>query len=218
MQKIALVAVAALLVLYASSCKDDKQPDPIPDPPILYDDYAKLKIGNYWIYQLFDVDSLGNGPALNEFDSTYVSKDTLINGNTYYFLASTIPYTNNFWLRDSLHYLVNEYGKIFFSSEDFTTAFVSMPLFFNQGTTDTTAWVTQKMVGKASPFITPMGEFTTSDFQTIYDMYPNHNQAGTRRVVHKRYSKNIGIVSETIPFFIENIRYREKRLIRYHVN
>jgi hypothetical protein len=217
MQKNALAAAAAFLVLYTSSCKDDKQPDPTPDP-IQYDDYARLKTGNYWIYQLYDVDSLGNGPALNQFDSTYVSKDTQMNGHTYHFLASTTLFTNNSWLRDSLHYLVDEYGKICFSSEDFTTAFVSVPLFFNQGTTDTTAWLTQKMAGKDNPFITPMGEFTTSDFQIIYDMYPNYNQVGTHRVVHKRYSKNIGIVSETIPFYISQVRYQEKRLIRYHVN
>jgi hypothetical protein len=217
MQKIALVAAATFLVLCASSCKDDKQPDPIPDPPIHYDDYAKLKIGNYWIYQLFDVDSLGNGPALNEFDSTYVSKDTQMIGITYYFLASTILYTNNIWIRDSLHYIVDEFGRIMFSSEDFTTAFVSQPLFFT-GSTDTTAWVTRKMADKDLAFTTPAGVFTTSDFQTIYDMYPNYNQAGTRRVVHKRYSKNIGIVSETVPFYIGSIGYREKRLIRFHVN
>jgi hypothetical protein len=217
MKKNVLAATAAFMVLFISSCKDDKQPEPIPDP-IQYDDYARLKTGNYWIYQLYDVDSLGQGPALNEFDSTYVSKDTQMNGHTYHFLASTILYTNNTWVRDSLHYLVNEYGKILFTSEDFTTTFVSFPLFFNQGTTDTTAWVTQKMADKDSPFITPIGEFTTSDFQTIYDMYPNANQAGTHRVMHKRYSKNIGIVSETIPFYINQTSYKEKRLIRYHLN
>jgi hypothetical protein len=44
MQKIAMVAAAAFLVLYASSCKDDKQPETTPNPPINYDDNAKLKI------------------------------------------------------------------------------------------------------------------------------------------------------------------------------
>jgi hypothetical protein len=216
MQKKALVAAAAFLVFYTSSCKDKKQPEP--DPPIHYDDYAKLKTGNYWIYQLFDVDSLGEGPALNEFDSVYVSKDTQMNGNTYYFLASTNLMSNNLWLRDSLHYIVNEYGMIMFSSEDFTTAFVSGPYFFGQDPPDTTAWFTRKMADKDLAYTTPAGVFITSDFQTIYDMYPSHNHAGTHRVIHKRYSKNVGIVSETLPFYIENMRYREKRLIRFHVN
>jgi hypothetical protein len=160
---------------------------------------------------------LGNGPALNEFDSTYVSKDTQMNGNTYYFLASTILHTNNIWLRDSLHYIVDEFGRIMFSSEDFTTAFVSQPFFF-MGSTDTVAWVTRKMADKDLTFTTPAGVFTTSDFQMIFDMYPNHNQDGTHRVIHTRYSKNIGIVSETIPFYISDIRYRERRLIRFHVD
>src|SRR4051812_8612534 len=71
MQKNALVAGATFMALCACSCRDKKTSDPTPDPPVVYDNYTKLEVGNYWIYQLYDVDSLGNGSALNQFDSVF---------------------------------------------------------------------------------------------------------------------------------------------------
>jgi len=51
---------------------------------VVYPDFAMLKVGNYWIYQYFDIDSLGNATATNTYDSCYVEKDTTINGKTYF--------------------------------------------------------------------------------------------------------------------------------------
>ena len=48
--------------------------------------YMPLKIGNYWIYQTYKIDSLGNESIDGAVDSVRVTKDTLINGNTYFVL------------------------------------------------------------------------------------------------------------------------------------
>ena len=217
MQKNALVAGAAFMALCVCSCK--KNSPVIISKPVVYDNYTQLKTGNYWIYQVYNVDSMGNGPALNQFDSTYVRADTVIHGNTYYQVVSTTPpYNYDIWLRDSLHYLVNQYGKIQFSAQDFTNTFTSGPFLFDPQQGDTIAWFTQKMADKNALFNTPAGTFVTSDFQTIYDMYPGHNQAGTHRVIHKRFAGNVGVVSETIPFYALSPGYKEKRLVRFHLN
>lgn len=79
--------------------------------------WTNLDVGNYWIYDRIDVDMFGDTSISIAEDSVYVSQDTVINGNTYHtvvgwWLVSNIPYH----LRDSLQYLVDHTGKIWFSS------------------------------------------------------------------------------------------------------
>ncbi len=207
------IATACLAV----ACKDKGTPEPEPEH---YDNYTQLKVGNYWVYQIFDVDSLGQGPPLNEYDSCSITKDTVINGNRYYYLSSLIPLNDkihNHWLRDSLHYLVDDAGSIRFSSKDFTTAFSTVVT--AMGTPpDTMAVAKEQMESGATYYNTPAGPYTTLNFKTTYEMYPGYQIYGKHRYLHQRHAKDIGIVSATIPFFAGQARYRERRLIRYHLN
>lgn len=203
------ITVTACLIV---SCKDKNQPTP------QYDNYTPLKTGNYWIYQVFDVDEQGYGPPLNEYDSCYISKDSVINGNTYYYLTispvNLLDNTYNKWLRDSLHYLVDHNGNIYFSSEDFTH--VLHAEYFIAGN-DTTSSAVQKMENKNTFFAAPAGNFTTSDCITTLKL----QSPGAPAIVkyqHRRYAKNVGIVSETKPPYASDIRYKERRLLRYHLN
>jgi hypothetical protein len=205
---IQLGAIACLI----ASCKDKHTPVPV------YDHYIPLHVGNYWVYQIFDVDEQGYGPPLNEYDSCYISKDTVINGNTYYYLtispANLPDDTYNKWLRDSLHYLVDHEGNIYFSSEDFTN--VLRAEYFITGT-DTTSSAIQKMEHKNAFFAAPAGNFTTSDCMTTLKLKVQGGPAVVK-YRHRRYAKNAGIVSETRPVFAGDIRYKERRLLRYHIN
>lgn len=211
MKKYTFSALAVSMLLFSYSCKD-KDKAVLPES---YDNYSQLKTGNYWIYNIYDVDSLGNGMATDKYDSAYISGDTVIRGNTYYIKIDHYPGYRSELLRDSLHYLVNEQGTISFSSRDFQSLFYPDHLISGG---DTIARKTQKMTDRDAVFTVPAGTFATSDFQTIYDMYPDYRLAGTHRVIHKRHAKNIGVISETIPFWINNPQIEEKRLVRYHVN
>lgn len=73
-----------LMTCVFAACKKDKPIEPIPTPPVTYPDYSQLKIGNYWVYQHFNIDTNGNAFPLNTFDTCYVEKDTMINGLIYY--------------------------------------------------------------------------------------------------------------------------------------
>ena len=203
------------------SCKKkDETPEPASSPiiPVTYDNYSNLKTGNYWIYERFNLDSLGGTyTSLNVFDSSYVEKDTLINGSTYYKLM-TINYPDNnqyvaSYFRDSLHYIISYPGKIIFSSLNFTDTFYTHHIV--QQTNDTICYVYSKMADDNFSVALPAGNFVTKNFKTTYLMWPNYSFNGPERPMHCRYAKNVGLVEQTLPFYLLPPNYIVRRLKRY---
>ena len=189
--KIALLALFIVMLLIAACNKDKVDNTPLTN----YPNYTQLKVGNYWIYERFEIDTLGNTiSSQNIFDSAYIQKDTLINSLTYFKLLTPNQFANVdiLFLRDSLHYLVNSKGKILFSSQDFTTIFSSSYTLINS---DTVCLIEEKMTDNNTPFSTPSGTFTTANFKATYNMYPNFTWHGTQRYCNTRYAQNVGLVS-----------------------
>lgn len=208
-----VAALAAILFLFAASCKDDVTPG-----TTTYPNYTQLKTGNYWIYEYYKVDSQGNSSMMPLYDSCYVSRDSVINGNTYYYVSGLyLSHINNRWLRDSLHYLVDDTGRICFSSMDYTTTFHEYADLLQPG--DTIALISEKMAENNREYTVPAGTFNTSAFRMEYHFHPPYNIPGMQRYYYRRYAENIGLISETLPFLIGNEPYyMEKRLVRYHLN
>lgn len=203
------------------SCQKETDNSPItPVSETTYPDYSCLKVGNYWIYEQYDIDSLGNAVTKNVFDSCYIEKDTIINNQTYLKMVRPKPYQTNqqdiSFLKDSLHYIINAGGKILFSSEDFSSVFESVYMIAGPG--DTICKMKKQMADKNLSVTTPAGTYTTSDARETYSMYPNWSIAGNKRIRHTRYAEKIGIVVETLPFFSTNPKYIERRLVRFHLN
>ena len=207
------------LALLAFSCtKDDDdtgQPAPVTAP-----NYSQLKVGNYWIYQRFQIDN-GTVTPLNVYDSVYVEKDSVINGNRYYFLnypSIYHGYTESRWVRDSLHYVVTSTGGVDFSSEDFTNEFNHYYQIINAGA-DTVYWTVDQMTDQNLAVATPAGNFVTSNMRTKIVSY-TYNDSAIVRYEHRRFAKNVGIVLENLPEYLLNLqngRWKERRLVRYHV-
>ncbi len=104
-----LMAIAGLLTLAACERTTDS--------PGIAPDYYQLKTGNYWIYenQMLENDTLVQTFA--EADSLFVEKDTLINNIRYFKLRETFHLANPvLFVRDSLGYLVDKSGNVYFSS------------------------------------------------------------------------------------------------------
>lgn len=216
-----IFCIILISTLIYSCKKDDKVIEPNPaNPAPTYANFAQLKVGNYWVYELFDVDSNGVSTTQNKFDSCYVEKDTIINSKTYFKIVKPKPYfatqKDISFQRDSLHYVVNSNGKILFSSQDFSTVFDSQ--YYTATPGDTLCHVIKKMADKDMPVSTPAGSYLTSNAKETFYMYPNWSSAGNPRYKHCRYAENIGIVIETLPFFASLPTYTERRLIRYHLN
>lgn len=202
-----MIAFAA--VLFFSCKKDDDNNN------ITYPDYANLKVGNYWVYQHFFIDTTGSDSALNVYDSCYVEKDTIINGNTYYKMIRPhriMSFDAVYYWRDSLDYVVDTSGKVYFSAEDFTTIFETE---CHQTPYDTIYTAITKMVDKDRVINTPAGDFITRTFQRRIDFDKKWVYYYSPRFDNMRYSKDVGIVSETLEFFSTDPNYVERRLVRY---
>ena len=216
MKKILVCVSFMTLVMMVCSCKKDKETG---TTPVTYPNYSQFKVGTYWVYERYFIDSEGHASPMNVFDSCYVQKDTVINNLTYIKMFRPDPYypeMSNSFVRDSLHYIVAPGGKILFSSKDFQTVFESK--YITSSPYDTITFETVKMEDKDVTFITPAGAFVTCDHRSTYHMYPNWSSAGNPRYLHQRYAENVGIVAETFPFFVSSPNYTERRLVRYHIN
>ncbi len=212
MKHFQVISLACTLFI-ASSCKKDKPVD------LTYPDYSMLNVGNYWVYERFMVDSLGNATSLNQFDSCYIEKDTLLSGNTYFKMRYPDDFDQNVYrtnfFRDSSGYTIDYLGNIYFSATDFTSTFYSV---YNiQLGNDTLYHSTAMMTDKDEVISVPAGSFITSNFKYTFQMYPNFTTNGAIRKRDNRYGKNVGCVVQTLPFFLGNPFYTEKRLKRYYV-
>ncbi|HEX8517596.1 MAG TPA: hypothetical protein VF868_15470 [Bacteroidia bacterium] len=216
--KLGVLILAAVFCF--NSCKKEEDPEPVnptPAGPVVYPNYSKLAIGNYWVYQRFNLDTSGNyTPTV--IDSCYIANDTVIGGKTYF--VYTEPYisggTNTKLLRDSLHYILDMH-RIIFSSQDFTSIFktgyqVAMPI------NDTICRYESKMTERNLVVHQPAGTYITHTFITNYYMYPAYSNGGSTRYIYSRYAKDIGIVEESLPFFSSSPNYEIRQLLRYHVN
>jgi len=212
--------ISILIVIILSCKKDNETEQTTPTSFIIYPNFSSLKVGNYWIYQEFDIDENGFATPKNIFDSCYVEKDTLVNGKTYKKIIKPKPYSitqyDIFLERDSLNYIVNSDGKILFSSRDFTSILDSR--YFMATSNDTLCQIIRQMADKNLTLITPAGTFKTLNAKQTFFMFPDYIQYGNLRTMHTRYSENIGIVIETLPFYLLDPNYVERRLVRYHLN
>lgn len=208
-----LMMIVCAFALFLSCKKEDEE------KAIVYPDYGNLKVGNYWIYQHFRIDTTGEATALDIFDTCFIERDTIIRGNTFYKMlrpAHTIyEYFYHYW-RDSLGYIVDSTGKIRFSSEDFTTT-LNFEVQYGGPNNDTIFTATSKMVEKDRLISTPAGEFITRTFQTRYDL-EEWLSPYSPRFANLRFAKDVGIVSETLTIYSMDPNYTERRLVKWGHN
>lgn len=213
------------LILISSilSCKDaDSDVQPEVHQKKSYPNYSQLEVGNYWIYERFILKPDGEEISLNKFDSSYVEKDTLINGKTYYKLhlpsldVRGIP--QNLYLRDSLHYIVDVYGNALFSSQNF--GFSLGPIrysYLDSEKTDTLFSYERIMSHKDSLVQLPGGAFKTLRSTLYFTYMGSQRPLGIRQRI-TLYAEKVGIVYATLPFFSSNPDYTIQKLVRYNVN
>lgn len=209
-----MMMVIVSLALLSGCAKEEEIVDPAP----VYPDYTCLKQGNYWIYERFNIDTLGVVTPLGIFDSCYVEKDTLIHGETFAKLVKPYPYMPKVvveFLRDSLHYLVDHTGNIRFSSEDFSSIFRTYYIVMSYGDTAYTATVEMDDINEH--IAVPAGEFTTMNCKTTYKVNPEFAYY-TNKVANTKYAKDVGLVVETLPMYATDPNKKERWLVRYHVN
>ena len=190
--------------------------------------YMPLRVGNYWIYQIYTTQN-GRFEPTNKFDSTYVSSDTFINGNRFFKIVSTYgavvkrQFPNNvFFVRDSADFLLRFDALIgqskFFSYTDFTNILDFRIERFNS--VDTIYTLTTRMQNNVN-VETPLGNFTalvSEKMMTLNYRFSNTNATETRRMDTHFFVQNKGIVKSILYGYANTPELdEEKRLVRFNI-
>ncbi len=197
-----------------ASCKKTEDAAPVAET---YDDYSGLKVGSYRIYNTYQIDENGKESLIpNYLDSICITGDRVISGNKYYeeslFTNGNFQYKRYF--RDSLHYLVDAYGQIYYSSTDFQNIIKSDYEVYM----DTFCKWEFFMVDKGKFNTVPAGTFNTITSRYKIYWYPMENGTYPIRNADKIYAKGIGLISDIIYSTYDKNSYEERRLIRYGEN
>jgi hypothetical protein len=206
-----LIYFAILLFLF--SCQKEKKEDDNSNS------YLPLSVGNYWIYDIYQVDPDGNETNTNNIDSLVILNDTVINGIKYFvFRNYGVWYSsglNTKFLRDSSGYVVDETGRIHLSNTDFVNELDS----YDIGPDDQPfLHASFKVEENNEPLTVPAGTFHTIDYKGTFEAvyFKNTDRVSYPRNSHNYYSKEIGLVKKTF-FYLNNPTYFEERLVRYTV-
>jgi hypothetical protein len=198
----------AVLVTISLSCKKSTEES----YPAVKADYYQLKVGNYWIYQSVRIDSAGHDTTfLPHLDSAYIEKDTLISGYTYFKLLSDpsglLGGNEMSLLRDSSGYLINSYGKILCSDDNFTQI-------LSYDTLHPTLYLAYlSMTGRDSVITVPAGALESITCRIKVVPGPALPQIPVR-YVYSSYGKGIGMIKTHSFYFMGNVKY-EGWLVRY---
>ena len=179
-------------------------------------EYLPLQIGNYWIYKTYRIDTTGQETYTGQRDSIFISGDTVINNKTYQVFREKLGNSSSSRLyrilRDSSNYLVNNFGHIFLSTDNFSDILRTKVQVRPGG--DTTYVIKYIMVEPAHSITVDAGTFDQIlNFQGDADIY---SFGHVHRTVNHYYAKDIGLVQYNW-FFLSSPDNYEVRLERYHV-
>jgi len=203
------VLLAFLAFVSAVSCKKNEETIYAPPAP----DFIHLKVGNYWVYAFSKIDTNGVETQLEETDSSYILKDTVVNGLKYFvkiedpyrFSKSSYP-SYRLLLRDSSGYLVDNYGNILFAQNNFSDTLAI-------DSSNIITWNYLKMIGKDSVVTVPAGSFVTrTSCRNWYPLEPGYPW-GIRKS-YNVYGKDAGLLKYNYWFYYSGISY-EAKLLRY---
>jgi hypothetical protein len=200
------------------SCEKNDKKDEIGN---LNSAYLPMSVGNYWIYQIYDLDSYGNENQTNTFDSTVITKDTLINGKKYYRFdcfqcnPNSTSHLYNIYYRDSLKHLITSKGQIWFSEDNFIDTLYKRTYIYQN---DTIYTMTCKMERLDQEFNTPIGNFyNLLNFKATVLVNSEYTDIENPRYTNHYYVKDLGLIYQS-EFGISSDFIQEKRLIRYNIN
>jgi len=172
--------------------------------------FLPLSVGNYWIYEVSQVDTNGNS-TFQKIDSTYIDSDTIINNNIYFVIKSSASINYIQFLRDSSGYIVDDNGQKYLYQRLIDDTLYTNLLKSFLG--DTLSFTYRKMSKPPTKIYCGLGYLTALDAEvTRYLAYTK-----TTAYAHYYYSSNIGLIRRQDYFSFTGKR-TEYSLIRYMIN
>lgn len=175
--------------------------------------YLPMSVGSYWIYQWYEVDSLGVEELMEgKLDTITILKDTLIGGDIYKKIEennSQIFSTKvTKFRRDSLWFLVDPLNNIYFSFSNFTDTL--------KITNNNNFKIIFKMEIPNAPIETIAGIFDCLNFQG--KVTPFLPVDWSSKNVNTYYSRGVGKVQESTFYFSSaNDTELQRRLVEYNL-
>ena len=210
-----LIGIAVLF-----SCKKESIDLSNGDAVIASTDYFPLKVGNYWVYENYQINDLtGEETKLAQTDSIIITREKGINGKVYFVLEGTSyplyspERTVLDMIRDSAGYLVNKNGTVLFSANNFTDTLARKTESIEGQPIYNLAYV---MENSSTDIRVPAGDFNALNFKGILVTPEKIQNAINPRYLNNYYAKDIGRILQTF-YYVSNPLKFEKRLVRYHV-
>ena len=207
--------ILALSLLFVSCKKEEKGTDQTPITKA--SDYFPMSVGNYWVYEMFEIDTNGNEVNMGWLDSIYVSEKEVIRGETYYLFESGNRgpggcFTTS--VRDSSGYLVNWEGTILFAPDDFSdTLAVDVEMLSE---TDTLYVGYSKMEKVPDRISLKAGDFEALICRNRYHT-PLIGAALEYRELLEYRAPRVGLIIKQCASLADP-KIREGRLVRYHIH
>ncbi|QHI36602.1 hypothetical protein IMCC3317_19650 [Kordia antarctica] len=207
--------VLACLVVTSISCSTDD--NTIPEPE---ENFYALTVGNSWVYEHHRRENIQSIIFNNTgvIDSVKIVGTEIINDNEFYkYRIRTSGNENNIafcspngerfeYVRDSIGYLIDEYGKVKFSREDDQEFLLREDSFLNLYTAR----------GENNEIIsTTAGDFDC-EYMKIYAKQPQTLELFPALDKY-HFAEGVGKVFNTVSFSSEDIHRMERRLISYNV-
>jgi hypothetical protein len=210
---IAFMTMACMSLLFFFSCQKENEID-----PKLTVKHLPLKIGNYWIYQQYEVDTFGNETNTKYIDSVIINNETIINGNQYYIFESNIGngnYRTLDTLRDSCGYIVNLKGFVLFAENNFTDTIARREV-IDTYHADTLLIVTYQMEKTSNTITVPAGTFRVLNYKGTAVTSLITPGIKWPRYTNCYYAEGVGKIMETYHYVLSPMTI-EKKLIRYNI-
>ncbi len=209
------VCVTALI-----SCKkdDDEESAPQqPGQPLAVSTFSNLAVGNYWVYERRQVDSVDAevGQPVR-IDSLFVIGDTLLGGQTFSMIRLGVngqPGSGvRYYWRDSADCILDHYGHTVFRSTGFGEVFYTESTPIGAGALDINYSVSSSTV----PISVPAGGFTT--YQVVGECVSTspYPPVPAWKSPRSYWTPGTGRVKWYEYYAIAPLGYRYE-LVRYHV-
>jgi hypothetical protein len=199
-----------LLALALLGCSKSDSTTPPSENTYTASSYYPLSVGNYWVYDLYEVDTNGV-EAFIDTDSMYIEKDTILRGNRY-FVKRTSRLNGVSIIRDSSDYLINRYGLRLFGPQDKSDTLDLLALPFNGA--DTTQLIHFQMNLQSRKVSLPAGNFNVLE---LIESVRFLSGSSTIRPYSLYRAPNVGIVYSEGSYSHNNPIRIEYRLRRYFV-
>jgi len=218
MKQLLFMLLGALTII--SSCKkDDDPPEEKPDPKPKATDYFPLKKGNYWVYEVSEVDTNGVWVKNLHTDSIMVSGTTVLNGDTFYILKGTTFLHPEYeeLVRDSAGSMVTNEGDQQFTAVNFKDTLLQHEVKYNDSLLFAKWSIRMEEV---------KGSITTSAgvFGDVIDRKMTVEQGNMRlvgahrypRINHQYYARGVGMIYDEY-FYFGSLHSIRVELTKYHI-